>query len=154
MQIRNSGLVERGEIEHIVCDSQVHKWYRAEDKRLVEEIEHLRRIPGIPGSRAGPNMCGRVSCSWDSATWWCNDVRFSPFSLLPLKVWRALRLRDRGGFADLATFFFFSLLFRFGQNDHPVEPSSFAEIGDGADATLKDCHVGTAVYWTRGQAFL
>jgi len=27
-----------------------------------------------PGNGPGPGNCGRVSCSWESAIWWCNDA--------------------------------------------------------------------------------
>ncbi len=34
-------------------------------------------MPGRPANDAGPGNCGRVSCSYDAAIWWCNDVRYS-----------------------------------------------------------------------------
>ncbi|KAI3538717.1 hypothetical protein CABS01_13305 [Colletotrichum abscissum] len=37
-------------------------------------MEYLRRVPGKPKNSAGPRECGRVSCAWKSATWWCNDA--------------------------------------------------------------------------------
>ncbi|KAK0741605.1 hypothetical protein B0T21DRAFT_283269 [Apiosordaria backusii] len=36
---------------------------------------YLRRLPAEPRPRngPGPGNCGRVSCSWNAAIWWCND---------------------------------------------------------------------------------
>ncbi|OHF03062.1 hypothetical protein CORC01_01820 [Colletotrichum orchidophilum] len=36
-------------------------------------IRYLRAFPGKPINDAGPGTCGRVSCSWGTAIWWCND---------------------------------------------------------------------------------
>ncbi|KAJ0120861.1 hypothetical protein J7T55_015596 [Diaporthe amygdali] len=40
---------------------------------IWEGIDYLYTIDGKPGSKPGPRMCGQVSCSYDSAIWWCND---------------------------------------------------------------------------------
>ncbi|VBB79469.1 Putative protein of unknown function [Podospora comata] len=37
-------------------------------------IHYLRAIPGKAKNGPGPKNCGRVSCSWDSAIYWCNEV--------------------------------------------------------------------------------
>lgn len=37
-------------------------------------VSYLRGVQGRPVNGAGPGNCGRVSCSYDSAIWWCNDV--------------------------------------------------------------------------------
>ncbi|KAM4064864.1 hypothetical protein HRG_004783 [Hirsutella rhossiliensis] len=49
------------------------RWQAASVRRIKEGIEHLRRVRGRPGSEPGPSRCGRVSCSYNSAIWWCND---------------------------------------------------------------------------------
>lgn len=56
-------------------------WDPARAEAIWEGINHLNHVSGRPLSRPGPGVCGRVSCSYDSAIWWCNDVRikFSPF---------------------------------------------------------------------------
>ncbi|KAK4676496.1 hypothetical protein QC764_401053 [Podospora pseudoanserina] len=36
-------------------------------------IHYLRAIPGKAKNGPGPKNCGRVSCSWDSAIYWCNE---------------------------------------------------------------------------------
>ncbi|WYZ33917.1 hypothetical protein EsH8_I_000193 [Colletotrichum jinshuiense] len=38
-----------------------------------EGIDYLRKVPGKPKASAGPASCGQVSCSWNTAIWWCND---------------------------------------------------------------------------------
>lgn len=44
------------------------------DRYAIQEgIDHLRGVEGKPGNGPGPNKCGQVSCSWDSAIVWCND---------------------------------------------------------------------------------
>ncbi|RGP76820.1 hypothetical protein FLONG3_5063 [Fusarium longipes] len=36
-------------------------------------IETLRHVKGKPKNGPGPGNCGRVSCSYNSAIWWCNQ---------------------------------------------------------------------------------
>jgi hypothetical protein len=40
---------------------------------LAEGINYLRGVPGNPHHGAGPGTCGRVSCSYGSAIYWCNE---------------------------------------------------------------------------------
>lgn len=54
-----------------LCDAT---WGSAHDGPISEGIERLERIGGVPRLGPGPGKCSRVSCSWDSAIWWCNDV--------------------------------------------------------------------------------
>ncbi|RCI13696.1 hypothetical protein L249_8213 [Ophiocordyceps polyrhachis-furcata BCC 54312] len=49
------------------------RWSATPVRRIREGIRYLRRIRGQPKSQAGPAQCGRVSCAYDSAIWWCND---------------------------------------------------------------------------------
>lgn len=46
--------------------------------RVKEGIAYLRGLKGQPTNGPGPGACGRVSCSWNSGIWWCNNVRNSP----------------------------------------------------------------------------
>ncbi|KAK4130059.1 hypothetical protein BT67DRAFT_465288 [Trichocladium antarcticum] len=39
----------------------------------LDGVRYLRRITGKPHNQPGPRYCTRVSCSWKSAIWWCND---------------------------------------------------------------------------------
>lgn len=46
----------------------------ASTERIEDGISYLNRIAGRPKNGPGPNSCGRVSCSYNSSIWWCNDV--------------------------------------------------------------------------------
>lgn len=37
-------------------------------------IDYLRGVAGSPTNGPGPGNCGRVSCDYGAAIWWCNDV--------------------------------------------------------------------------------
>lgn len=47
---------------------------RASSYRIKQGIEYLGTVPGSPGQGPGPGSCGRVSCSYGAAIYWCNDV--------------------------------------------------------------------------------
>ena len=49
---------------------------------ILDGIKYLRGVPGQPKTGPGPGNCGRVSCSYNSAIYWCNDVSQKPFPLL------------------------------------------------------------------------
>ncbi|KAI9036071.1 uncharacterized protein KD926_002447 [Aspergillus affinis] len=49
------------------------KYPTAIRRRIEEGIAHLHRVKGKPRNGPGPGNCGRVSCSYRSAIWWCND---------------------------------------------------------------------------------
>jgi hypothetical protein len=57
-------------------------WGPAKISSIREGISYLYGLNGRPTNGAGPNACGRVSCSWNSGIWWCNNV--SHASSLPL----------------------------------------------------------------------
>ncbi|KAK8127860.1 hypothetical protein PG984_008968 [Apiospora sp. TS-2023a] len=40
---------------------------------IQDGINYLRRVPGKPSEGPGPGNCGQVSCSYNSAIWWCNE---------------------------------------------------------------------------------
>ncbi|KAM7183957.1 hypothetical protein V8F33_013273 [Rhypophila sp. PSN 637] len=48
-------------------------WWWAKLDAIQDGQWHLRNVPGRPWLDAGPSMCARVSCSWHSAIYWCND---------------------------------------------------------------------------------
>lgn len=56
-----------------------HGWEMGDRDAAKDGIKYLQGVPGEPASSPGPGMCGRVSCSYDTAIWWCNDV--SAFSV-------------------------------------------------------------------------
>ncbi|KAK4225092.1 hypothetical protein QBC38DRAFT_422012 [Podospora fimiseda] len=41
--------------------------------RIEDGIRYLHGVGGRPTQGPGPARCMRVSCSWDSAIYWCND---------------------------------------------------------------------------------
>ncbi|KAM7207835.1 hypothetical protein V8F20_001877 [Naviculisporaceae sp. PSN 640] len=58
-----------------VCGDNGYDWKPAGSWWIEEGIEYLRKVPGKPVNKPGPRACGRVSCSWNSAIWWCNDKK-------------------------------------------------------------------------------
>ncbi|KAL4962765.1 uncharacterized protein BDV14DRAFT_202586 [Aspergillus stella-maris] len=53
------------------------RWGRAHAITVRQGISYLRKVTGRPHAAAGPGTCGRVSCSYDSAIYWCNDDKNS-----------------------------------------------------------------------------
>ncbi|KAE8400809.1 hypothetical protein BDV37DRAFT_274181 [Aspergillus pseudonomiae] len=45
----------------------------ASSAAISRGIEYLQGVPGKPVNGPGPGNCGRVSCSYNAAIWWCND---------------------------------------------------------------------------------
>ncbi|KAG6362428.1 hypothetical protein INS49_010658 [Diaporthe citri] len=50
-------------------------WALANANDIQHGINYLKRVAGKPSNGPGPGACGRVSCSYDAAIWWCNDNR-------------------------------------------------------------------------------
>jgi hypothetical protein len=71
------GLTKR---DHNICFT----WPNGKEVRMRENIGYLYGVPGRPWLAPGPRVCARVSCAWNAAVWWCNDVR--AFSLRTLKI--------------------------------------------------------------------
>ncbi|GFF63739.1 hypothetical protein IFM60648_01027 [Aspergillus lentulus] len=46
-------------------------WYR-----IQQGVSYLDGVPGRPSQGPGPGSCGRVSCSYNSAIYWCNDNNY------------------------------------------------------------------------------
>ncbi|EWZ00977.1 hypothetical protein FOYG_00683 [Fusarium oxysporum NRRL 32931] len=58
-------------------DAEYHcggRWPKCRTTIINQGISYLRRIKGKPRNGPGPGNCGRVSCSFNSAIWWCNDA--------------------------------------------------------------------------------
>ncbi|KAJ0344842.1 hypothetical protein CCHR01_02556 [Colletotrichum chrysophilum] len=108
-----------------VCDG----WELANTARIREGISHLDGVDGKPHRGAGPASCGRVSCSYNSAIWWCNDVSDLDFNHLP---------------SDPAD--------KWIKDTKAKELNSFREISDGALYVIKKCRVGESTR-VAGQAF-
>ncbi|KAJ4387449.1 hypothetical protein N0V93_008041 [Gnomoniopsis smithogilvyi] len=45
----------------------------ADCRDIAEGIKYLKTVTGTPVNNPGPGTCNRVSCSYDSAIYWCND---------------------------------------------------------------------------------
>ncbi|KAM7189225.1 hypothetical protein V8F20_010229 [Naviculisporaceae sp. PSN 640] len=52
-----------------------NNWDPAETLIIYEGVYYLRGVPGKPANGPGPGACGRVSCSYKNAIWWCNDKK-------------------------------------------------------------------------------
>ncbi|KAK1781361.1 hypothetical protein QBC45DRAFT_65059 [Copromyces sp. CBS 386.78] len=57
------------EVERVICN--VFDYARKDATQ--DGINHLNSVPGAPANGPGPGNCGRVSCSYASAIYWCND---------------------------------------------------------------------------------
>ncbi|KAJ4205006.1 hypothetical protein NW759_014672 [Fusarium solani] len=49
------------------------RWPKCRTTFISQGIYYLRSVKGKPRNGPGPGNCGRVSCSFNSAIWWCND---------------------------------------------------------------------------------
>lgn len=63
---------------HKRLDVTCNNYDQAISSRIKEGIRYLRGVNGKPSNGPGPGNCGRVSCSYNSAIWWCNDVSVFP----------------------------------------------------------------------------
>jgi hypothetical protein len=50
------------------------RWTATHCRLATNNANYLYGVPGRPTNGPGPGACGRVSCSYQSAIWWCNDV--------------------------------------------------------------------------------
>lgn len=72
------------------ADTGEAKWGYADLKRIWQGIHYLEDISSKrPQPKLGAEQCGRVSCSWKAAIYWCNDVCLSspssPLTLLSIR---------------------------------------------------------------------
>ncbi|KAK0622456.1 hypothetical protein B0T14DRAFT_494110 [Immersiella caudata] len=69
----NTDLVTRQtEDKDIHCDWPPG-WGNAQYNHIMDGIAYLRGISGDCRAPPGPGNCGRVSCSWGAAIYYCND---------------------------------------------------------------------------------
>ncbi|PHH63172.1 hypothetical protein CDD81_6223 [Ophiocordyceps australis] len=60
--------------EKLQCRETTRKeWTEAKVSAILKGIDHLRGTPCRPARPATGKTCERVSCSENSAIWWCND---------------------------------------------------------------------------------
>ncbi|KAI0018972.1 hypothetical protein F4780DRAFT_793781 [Xylariomycetidae sp. FL0641] len=57
--------------DHVICN--VGGDGPAQDWAILHGISYIGKLKGNCGASPGPNVCGRISCSYDSGIWWCND---------------------------------------------------------------------------------
>ncbi|KAK4195762.1 hypothetical protein QBC40DRAFT_310454 [Triangularia verruculosa] len=60
------------EIDHYNCDND-SKWKKASANQIWVGVTYLWKLTGTAKNGPGPGNCGRVSCSWGAAIYWCND---------------------------------------------------------------------------------
>ncbi|OAA41775.1 hypothetical protein NOR_05283 [Metarhizium rileyi] len=70
----NNDFVRRYYWKAAICGPGSLGWHACKVDRIQEGIDYLRSLPGSPRNGPGPGACGRVSCSWQAAIWWCNDA--------------------------------------------------------------------------------
>jgi hypothetical protein len=68
---RSGTLAKRYDVSSHFCEG---RWVTTESSFIRHGISYLNGVRGQPRNGPGPSNCGRVSCSYDSAIWWCNDV--------------------------------------------------------------------------------
>ncbi|KID95567.1 hypothetical protein MAJ_08508, partial [Metarhizium majus ARSEF 297] len=61
----------------VICGAGESGWHPCKVRRIEEGIEYLRGLAGVPRNGPGPETCGRVSCSYQAAIWWCNNAPFA-----------------------------------------------------------------------------
>lgn len=58
-------------VDHVSCD--IPQFWYAEKYWADKGIDYLKGKTGQCHIDAGPKVCSRISCSYDSAIFWCND---------------------------------------------------------------------------------
>lgn len=56
--------------DKVICDN----FPRIEVEFVQDAMSYLRKVKGRPWLGPGPGRCIRVSCGFNAAIWWCNDV--------------------------------------------------------------------------------
>lgn len=74
LDARDDKLVARSDFRNTRTDCGPQVYGKASVDRLNSGIKYLRKLKGQPRNGGGPGACGRVSCSYNTAIWWCNDV--------------------------------------------------------------------------------
>ncbi|POR37874.1 hypothetical protein TPAR_01932, partial [Tolypocladium paradoxum] len=69
----SKSLDKRASFYQTDCVGGPNNWKVARTDAILDGIGYLRGVDGRPLSGPGPGMCARVSCSYRSAIWWCND---------------------------------------------------------------------------------
>lgn len=83
----------------VICGAGTLGWHPCKVRRIEQGIEYLRGLAGVPRNGPGPETCARVSCSYQAAIWWCNNVSFCPFPAVSAgaeSTWKAKLADCRG----------------------------------------------------------
>lgn len=134
-----SNHTKRSSLEKRAFDVQGYfcggRWDYCHPATIEEGIDYLRRVRGLPSLGPGPGNCARVSCSYLSAIWWCNDVSNQ---------------------LSYSIFFPPGIYFnRFSQaNEGKTLQGGFNDIADGASFILHNCLLNPGQFAVvSGQAF-
>jgi hypothetical protein len=73
--------VQGRSFDKLICCDDFYVGAGADTLDIRDGVSYLDGVSGKPSNGPGPGNCGRVSCSYDAAIFWCNDV--SNFSLPP-----------------------------------------------------------------------
>lgn len=103
----------------------------ASNRRIQEGIAYLGTVSGTPVEGPGPGACGRVSCSYGGAIYWCNDVSF--LASLSLSLTQTYYKQTKRQWRMKANFS------SKPQNLETKVLSSFSAIGDGAQLLVDHC---------------
>ncbi len=76
--VESSSLSKRAPFVRRNCGPGYYQWHPANTRRIRDGIYYLSGIGGTATNGPGPGNCARVSCSYNSAIWWCNDVSRNP----------------------------------------------------------------------------
>lgn len=60
--------------DRVGCNPGPNNWDLCRLGAIEEGIDYLKGLSGHPRNGGGPGACGRVSCSYNAAIYWCNDV--------------------------------------------------------------------------------
>ncbi|KAJ0278213.1 hypothetical protein CBS470a_009891 [Colletotrichum nupharicola] len=58
-------------LDRVTCDN----FEPVKSSEVMSAVRYLNDIGGRPKNGGGPANCGRVSCGYKVAVWWCNDTR-------------------------------------------------------------------------------
>ncbi|KAF8850124.1 hypothetical protein BDZ45DRAFT_680021 [Acephala macrosclerotiorum] len=61
---------KRYTVESYFCGG---RWAYCDFDSIISGVNYLDGVSGSPTNGPGPGNCGRVSCSYDAAIYWCND---------------------------------------------------------------------------------
>ncbi|KAI1332852.1 hypothetical protein F5Y16DRAFT_407446 [Xylariaceae sp. FL0255] len=70
----DDALLERRTYSKTICNVGLSG--PANYNRIEQGVTYLQKVKGRCGNGPGPGNCGRISCSYDAAIYWCNDNNY------------------------------------------------------------------------------